>query len=120
MNAQDLVPVTKTIKLRCGRELVLEEMSFLELRDLGARAKEEQEEDKVLGWAFLLWLLVRKHGITKAHQVAGKWAMTFDELLADLTIEDLKEHAEVTRPFLPVAAGPAESTASSPAPAASG
>jgi hypothetical protein len=120
MNAKDLAPHTTTIQLRCGRELVLEEMSFLELRDLGARAKEEKEEDKVLGWAFVLWLLCRKHGVSKGDQVKGKWLLTFDELLADLTIEDLKEHAEATKPFLPVAPAAGTPTGSPPAPAGSG
>lgn len=102
MSAADIVPESVPYTLKCGRKLVLREMSFVEFRDLERFQKTEQPDEKsAYGSAYVLWLLCRKEGVSKADQIAGKWSLTLDELLVDLTLDDLKGLGEVMRPFLP-------------------
>lgn len=118
MSAAEVVPETRTVTLKSGRKLVFHELSMLDLRDLERfKRNEKVAEDSLDLVAYYVWLMARKEGVPREKQLAGKWAMTFEDLLIDLAPGDLKELAAVIRPF---SASDAETSPESSTPASSG
>lgn len=105
---QNIICRVEEIQLKSGRILHLHELNFLDFRDgehlLGRPLEKWFDKDdasfsavKTLG--IFLWLCSRKDGISKADQIAGKWAFSLDVLLCDLTDGDIERHQAVILSF---------------------
>ena len=107
MSVEEVTPRWERIKLAGGRVLMLQDLSMLDIRDgeklLGRPMDEwlpQRENDpgythsSVEAFGVILWLLSRKAGVSKADQIAGKWAFTLEDLLADVTRPDVIQHAK--------------------------
>lgn len=107
MSTADIIPTPKTIKVT-GGELVLEPLTLRDIRDgekeLGPFGQWFPSQDptqfKVTNLIYVLWLLCRKHGISKDDRIKGKWKYTLDELSDMVTYQDLLKHHQVIMDFL--------------------
>jgi hypothetical protein len=128
VNVADVTPQQKTITLESGRVLHLTDLSLLDFRD-GERILKRGHDKwlptpaQVDTWphsflealGVLLWLLARKHGVSKADQIAGKWPFSLDELLVDASDVDIVEHKDLIAAFY-AGRRAKKSSGSSPAP----
>jgi hypothetical protein len=83
------------VKLRSGKELVLEEMTLLDLEDAEdeiGRPRSEwfpdgRAEVKVI--VTLLWIAARGAGLTRDDKVAKRWPFTRRDLASWITQQDM-------------------------------
>jgi len=112
VNVADVTPQEVVIKLESGRELHLSDLTLLDYRDgekrigrshgrwLPSKSNADTWEYSIIeAFAVVLWLAARKHGVTKQDQLAGKWALSLEDLIQEATGEDLVRHLELVVSF---------------------
>ena len=105
-----ILPSPKKVKLACGKELNLQPLTMLDIRDgekiLGPYGSWfPSEEGNVKEFSFrslavVLWLLARKHGASNKDQMEGNWPIKLEELERMVTLQDVLKLQEVILGFL--------------------
>lgn len=100
----EAAPRSRAIRLQSGRDLVLHELSLLDLSDgeeiLGIpsdswfQKSESGTEAKVTAKLLgtVVWLMARKNGLSRQQILAKQWPFALNELMSELTMSDISTH----------------------------
>lgn len=102
----DTTPQTRSITLLSGNVYELQELSIADILDFeeatGRKfaAEADAEEWGLRETAEILWILVRRTGVSNADAAEGRWAIGRREFFLEVQQDDLPNVASVVRDFL--------------------
>lgn len=102
----ETTPKVREITLKSGKILRLHELSLLDISDgedllkkpsdewfpKNADDKETKVTSRMLG--VLVWLMVRKDGLTRDQILARQWPVSIDDVMEQMTLKDLAQHSQ--------------------------